>query len=308
MVINYILYKDIDKQKWRACIDTASHGSVYALPEYLDALAVEWDALVAGDYETVMPLIKRKKYGIPYLYQPAFLPHTGIYSTTAPDLTTTNAFLKKAFFHFSFAEINVAYPLQFSVVKNMVSAKRNNFLLDLGSSYDHLYARYQSRFIKSLGRQRKHALQYRSSNDLGRVIELFRSLYIKKIRGIKPKDFEKFYKASAALQAEDKVVIREVYSEDKTLLCALLLLRFNNILYNIMSCTTAEGRKKRSNYFLYDRVIAEFSGKGLILDLEGSDIKGIADFYLQMNPVNEPYHFIQYNRLPALLKIFKKKP
>ena len=40
--------------------------------------------------------------------------------------------------------------------------------------------------------------------------------------------------------------------------------------------------------------------------MEGSDIPGIADFYIRMAPEPQPYTYIRYNRLPLLLRIFKK--
>jgi rRNA processing protein Gar1 len=57
---------------------------------------------------------------------------------------------------------------------------------------------------------------------------------------------------------------------------------------------------------LYDKLIEEFSQSSLVLDFEGSDIPGIADFYKSMGPVNQPYFFVKYNELPKLIKKFKK--
>ena len=71
--IRYLTNEQIDKIKWDACIDTASNGLVYAYSFYLDSMAKNWDALVLGDYEAVMPLTWNKKYGFYYLYQPALL-------------------------------------------------------------------------------------------------------------------------------------------------------------------------------------------------------------------------------------------
>ena len=53
-------------------------------------------------------------------------------------------------------------------------------------------------------------------------------------------------------------------------------------------------------------MIEEFSEQDLILDFEGSDIKGIADFYLSMNPINQKYISIKFNNLPKIIKLFKK--
>ncbi len=44
--------------------------------------AGQWDALVLDDYQAVMPLTWRSKFGIRYLYQPAFTQQTGIFSAS----------------------------------------------------------------------------------------------------------------------------------------------------------------------------------------------------------------------------------
>jgi hypothetical protein len=77
-------------------------------------------------------------------------------------------------------------------------------------------------------------------------------------------------------------------------------------LYNICGCITSEGKSLRANDFLYDKIIEEFAGSELILDFEGSDIKGIAGFYKKFNPISQPYPFVKFNQLHPLIKMFKK--
>ena len=62
--IQYLLHPQINKKKWDGCIDNAANGLLYATSTYLDCMAVQWYALVLTDYEMVMPLPCRKKYGI----------------------------------------------------------------------------------------------------------------------------------------------------------------------------------------------------------------------------------------------------
>src|ERR1043165_3544665 len=79
MEIKYLKNNEIDKAKWDKCIDEASNGLIYAYSFYLDHMSKHWDALVINDYEAVMPLTWNKKYGISYLYQPAFTAQLGVF-------------------------------------------------------------------------------------------------------------------------------------------------------------------------------------------------------------------------------------
>ena len=56
----------IDRKKWDACITKSSNGLIYASSLYLDHLADNWSGIIANDYDTVMPVVWRKKMGIRY--------------------------------------------------------------------------------------------------------------------------------------------------------------------------------------------------------------------------------------------------
>ena len=92
--IQHLIHSEIDKIKWDACIDKARNGLIYGYSIYLDHMAKHWNGLVLNDYETVMPLIWNKKYGITYCYQPPFTQQFGLFG----DLQESNleSLFKKA--------------------------------------------------------------------------------------------------------------------------------------------------------------------------------------------------------------------
>jgi hypothetical protein len=307
MEVTLVPYKKINKQNWDLCIANALHPSLFCTSKYLDNVAIHWDALILNDYEIVMPLIFRKKLGIAYLYQPAFLPHISIFSSSKISQSIIKAFVDKAFELYNFAEISLAHPITAPPFhKNMVVRDRNNFVVNLKKDYKSIYNSYHPHFTKSLRRLQKLSLQYKISNDVKEIITLYELLYLKRIKSVEKKDVQGFLKLCLTMQKDNNTVIRKVQDENGNLLAAVILLQYKNILYNIISCITPLGKKSEANYFLYDKIMEEFSGGNNILDLEGSDIKGVANFYLKMNPTNEKYIFIKYNNLPKLIKLIKK--
>ena len=60
-----------------------------------------------------------------------------------------------------------------------------------------------------------------------------------------------------------------------------------------MSVSLPAGRVKRAHFYLLDQLIAEFATKNMILDFEGSDVPGIAEFYRKFGSVNQPYPFLK---------------
>ncbi|MEJ7676087.1 MAG: hypothetical protein WKF59_26140 [Chitinophagaceae bacterium] len=57
---------------------------------------------------------------------------------------------------------------------------------------------------------------------------------------------------------------------------------------------------------LINGFIKEHAGKRLLLDFEGSMIKGVAQFYSKFGAKEEKYAALKLNKLPAVLKLFKK--
>ncbi len=304
-MISYLKHGDIDKAKWDNCIANAANSLIYGYSFYLDAIADNWDGIVVNDYEAVMPLVWRKKFFITYLFQPPFTQQLGVFYK----LQLTNEQYKEIentlFAHYKFAEVflnygnNIFFDPQHCTVQT-------NLILDINKPYEDVYAAYLPGFTKSLRRITKFNLVYKKADDINEAIQLYKKLYGNRVNHLKEKDFAAFENLCVALQQKQLLIIRKVFNEKNELVALALLFNDNNRLYNIISCITDEGKRLEANYFLYDSLIKEYCNKGIILDLEGSEIKGVADFYIKMNPINQPYNFYCFNHLHPLLRLVKK--
>ena len=305
MEIKYLPNNEIDKTLWDNCINNSLHPSIYGTSFYLDIFAGKWDALVVNNYEFVMPLIHKKKYAISYLYQPAYLPQIGIFSSKLIDESIIKSFIEKCFDLYKFIEISLLFPNYINFSKaNLKTKKLNNFVLNLKFSYDTIKQNYLPSFHKSLRRLQKLTLNYTKNNNVEDTINSFKSLYLHKINSLKENDLVLFEKVCKGLKKD--CLIRQVTDKDNIILASVILLKYQNRLYNMQSFVTADGKRMEANYFLYDKIIEEFCNQQYVLDFEGSSIKGIAAFYEKMNPENQPSLFIKYNNLPRLIKLIKK--
>lgn len=305
MSITYLTYPEIDKQKWDECIDHSQNRLIYAKSFYLDAMAKHWDGLVLNNYEAVMPLTWKKKWGIRYLYQPAFIQQGGIFFTQSIPGDTLQAFIDKAFNHFKFAEITLNFLNKLTAVENCSINLRDNFILAFNKSYEEISSGYDSVAIKNLKRSKNAGLRYSATVEYLPALQLYENLYAGRLPTFSKSDFTNFEMICNKLSAENNLIIRNVTGGNDDLLASSILLKDNNRLYNIISCVTPEGKPAQANYFLYDQLIQEFCESGYLLDFEGSDVKGIAAFYNRFFPQNEPYPFIKMNNLSPALRLFK---
>ena len=68
----------IDVVKWDETVRGHSVHFVYGYSWYLDAQG-EWEALVYGDYEVVLPLPKKRKFVFTFYYNPWFCQQLGFF-------------------------------------------------------------------------------------------------------------------------------------------------------------------------------------------------------------------------------------
>jgi hypothetical protein len=251
-----------------------------------------------------MPLTWRKKLGIRYLCQPAFCQQLGVFSIPSMPAPLAEAFLRKAVQHFRLIEIF----LNEANAPESPHTISSNYVLNLNPSYDLLKEAYRKDLQKNLARSQKFAFKYHPSNHVKEAVEQYQSLYGQKL-GYRPQDYAALQIVCEKWTKEGKCIVREVYLDDgkrHELMAIGLFLKDTNRIYNIASTTLPNGRTLEANHFLFDQLIREFSGQNILLDFEGSDLPGVAKFYQKFSPENRPYFFWKHNRLPAVLRWWKR--
>jgi len=89
-MITIIKRNKIDIEKYNLCLENAVQNADYAAIHFLDIVADEdWLILEYSDYQAVMPLMIKKKFGIPFVIMPKICQQLGVFSET--DNPTLNA-------------------------------------------------------------------------------------------------------------------------------------------------------------------------------------------------------------------------
>jgi hypothetical protein len=288
---------NIDREKWDRCVNESSNAMIYAGSAYLDHLADNWTGLVVNDYEQVMPVAWRKKFGIRYSYQIPFLQQLGIFcGKKFPD---ENLFLKALFSVCRYGD----YPFNFG---NSIGGLESfvNFILPLDESYEEISKRFSVDVIQNIRRAAALELDYQKG-EIGEAIYHYKRLYGRQT-GVSDEQFEKFRKLCIFIGKNDKIIVRKVSSSGGSLLAIALLPADNKRIYNVMNSTLPDGKSSEANYYLLSRLWMEFEGTGMIFDFEGSDIPGVKEFYRKFGGVNQPYQKLHFNRLPWPVNLLRK--
>jgi hypothetical protein len=299
--IVWINNSNIDKQKWDACLEKCAWGNVYALSWFLDLMTNnQWEAMVIGNYEYIMPVPFRKKFGIKYTYRPNFCQQLGVFSKynsmPAPILTHFIKQLHSKYSHIHYP-LNYANKLKESEDFNLVS--RTNFLLDLNRSYQNIYLEYSDGLKKSLKSAHKNKLEIKNDIDKKDAILLHKKAWGNLVH-IPDSDYLNFIKISDLASKEGLSECIGVY-KDEQLMGLCILIKYKNKIYYPFSAIAPEGRKYSAVAVLIDSILKKYSESSLIFDFEGSDLASVQTFYKRFNPQEDTY--LQIEKTKPVLKI-----
>jgi len=301
-VIRFLKNREIDYDKWDDCIQNAANSRVYATSWFLDRTAAEWNALVWGDYEFVMPLPYRKKFGISYLYQPLYCQQLGVFPAPSDDITMK--FYNTLTRNFSYFDIQLnASNLPPKNFREIQPLPRKNFLLRLGTDYEVIYSGYSTNTKRNLAKASKNNLSFIESITIEEYIE-----FIQKNQSLEmPKNqLRKLKNIVVFAQYKGFGKIAGVFSA-KNQLCATAFFCFwrNRVIY-LNPVSSNEGKRLRAMFFLIDKVIERNSRKSLKIDFEGSMVTGIARFFEGFGAAHETYYRMRFNQLPVLFRWIKR--
>lgn len=288
----YLKHDEIDPAKWDACIERAPNGLIYAYSFYLDHLCEHWDGLILNDYEAVMPLPWRKKFGIAYLYQPTFIACGGVFGSNF----NVNEFIEAIPKKFKLVEINLnagnAYP---------AGILRNNFILPLNASYDEIYAGYRDNIKRNIKKAIAAGCVVKKDIDVTPILQLS----IDQLPQVHEQTYVKFRELFNYLHAQKKAITYGVFNQQEQLLASCVYFFSHNRAYYILVGNHPNGKTIGASHYLIDRFIADHAGSGLILDFEGSDIRNLAFFYSSFGAKAEVYPAVRVDRLPWYVRMLR---
>jgi len=304
-LIKYLKHNEIDKQKWNECILNSFNGIVYAYSHYLDIVCPNWEALVKGDYEIVMPITWNKKYRKYYIYQPPFTQQLGVFSKEHLTEKIVESFLLAIPSHIQFLEFNLN-------TYNKLSNKAYNgkaFLtheLDMISPYETLYKNYSDNTKRNLKKANQHQLKIINNCKVEDVIHLFKNNKGKEVKAFKTEQYTMLEKLYAKFYKVGFAKSYGVANSKNQLIAGALFFFSNNKAIFLFSGNSAEGKEKAALFFLIDQFIKNHSERNLTLDFEGSNNPTLARFYKSFGSKPITYLHIKKNDLPFYLKWLKK--
>ncbi len=301
--LTYLSRNGIDEKKWNNCITAAPNGLIYAYTFYLDSLSKNWDALVLGNYECVMPLPWNKKFGIYYLYQPFFTASLGVFGHHLSS-SVIERFLDSIPRKFRYWDIYLNKENVFQL-NNYNLYERHNYVLPMNDTYQNISARYRKSHDRNIKRAQQLGSVVKTNIPVGNVIDLAKE-QSQSYSTIHLDDYNRFTRLYELLKSRGDAKTYGVYNMQNQLVSSGVYFYSHNRAYYILAGNHPDGRTSGASHFLIDAFIKDHAGKELILDFEGSDIRKLAWFYSSFGASEEIYAGLKLNKLPSLIRVLKQ--
>jgi hypothetical protein len=300
--IRYVKRHEVNDDKWNACVRDAVNGLCYSDTSFLDIIAVQWTALVLNDYEAVMPLIWRRKFGVHYLYQPFFCQQTGISSISSLQYSTDD-FLDSIPKKFRYWDIQLNASNKPDKTRHTL---RKNYLLSLASPYEELHEKYHRNAVRNIRKAQDQQIIVRENIPASLLIQLHLDRFASK-SGIPLQDYKALEELLNAWVSISRATIIGAADDQGNIIASSGYLIYKNRITFLINGNSASSLHNGASHLLKDHIIRKYAGSDYVLDFEGSDNPEFARFYEQFGASSiEHYPRIKLNKLQWPLNWLKR--
>lgn len=303
MAIKYLTHKEIDFKRWDDAIDHCVNKLVYAKSWYLNIVNPNWDALILGDYEMLMPLTFRLKFGIKYFYKPFFIQFLGVFYKSEDDSKRVPDFISEASKLFRLIDINI--NVSNSNFQAAYTKQRQTQILYLNKPYPELKENYSRSNRKNVNKSSRRNINIEKSLTPDVFIQMTEQMYKERnVIGITQRDYDNLEKLT--LSAISKGIGQFYYAsiDGEICACAYFLRSYNRTV--LQTAVNEKGKESRAIFKIVDLFIQENANTNHILDFAGSNIPGVAEWNMGFGAINQHYCSVYINRLPWYIRLFKK--
>ena len=303
MDYRFLSSEQIDRNRWDTILESEPLAPIYSYSWYLDTIAENWGAIISGDYRSILPLAFRRKFGIRYLYQPFFSRNFGVYGLKNNEIGAVKYLIELSgkFRYWDFCiEISNTISIADLRINNRIYQ-----LLDLNKPYEELCKAYTGNLKRSIRDANAENLRIVEANDLHHFTLQFKKFTAARIKEFNTKDYDKLEILLGKCNQFAKTWHYSVMKNGIELSSAFFVRKGHRITY-IEGYNSPEGRKLQSMHLLFDHFVREHAGQNLLVDFGGSNVPSIAHFFHCYGATDHNYYNIRLNKLPLLLKTFKK--
>jgi len=298
-MIRLLQRSEIDLRAWDACVDSDPRSLIYGRSFYLDVLGPDWWGLVEGDYRRVMPLFSSVKWGIRYGFRAFGAQQLGVFGAEVTP-AVVESFLNAVPRKWSWVDLylNEGDAPRSELLPHWRFRPQPNYLLDLGGSYEALYAGYNSQTLRNLRTSERSGFRIFEQGSPEALVALFRENRGKELPSMGESEYTTHLRLQHQLLHRGMGLLWMVHDERNSPAAGVFCSIYRNRITLLFSGQSPEGRDQAAMTGLWNAMFVQYSMKGYTFDFEGSADPGIQRFVEGFGATRTPYLRAIRNRLP----------
>lgn len=277
---------NIDIDKWNYAVDNSANYHISGLSWYLDLVAPNWHGLVWNDYEIVFPFSKKKKYCIPYFFQPPMITHLRLFSLISINEDIYLALLETIKKNVWYADF---YIEDIEFANDFKKLDRKNYILDLKDITD-LHDILSSHHLRKIKKFEKLNYQFIHLTNISEDFlddYLCNSKYLITLQNIR-----KIIIALGKCFENKHIGGWWAIKQNDDILSIALISEYRNKLVLHAFASNENGKKQGAMHFLIYQIIKQAQNNGInIIDFDGGNDDKMASFYQGFG--GKPYKYIE---------------
>ena len=302
-MIKHLQNSSINFIKWDNCINNAINGNVFAYSWYLNILCENWEALVLGNYEYVMPLFRKTRLNKNIYYTSKLGIRLGVFSNKLLSEEIVQKFIdaipkKNSIINIS---LNVFNQLKSKNIKN-----NSTYEIDLIKSYKRIAENYTNQFQKDLETAKRNKISIVKGLLPNELINFSHSKDVLSRPKLRQSEIQKLRMIIAYCIRYSLGETYCAYGSHNNLQTAAFFIKSKRKLHLLFASNSKNGIANKAFHLLIDKYIEVHSEKDLTLSIENVISNNNRDFFTGLGA--KEYKFQQYysNNLPLLYRFILK--
>jgi hypothetical protein len=291
-MIRFLKHNQIDFQKWDNCLSKCINNNIYAQSWFLNIVCDKWHALVLDDYQAVMPLNHKPKWGLLTIRQAIFSQQLGLFcQNNKIDVDDFISAIPKKYLYINF-------NLNTSNKSSVFSFKKNiNHEIFLDSDKNKIFANYSKSVKKNISKAINNSVVF--SNVADSVDEFCKhKKHLGKNYMNDKRNKIHFNLINYCLINKKGKIFSVSYQGINC--CSVFVTFFNNRITLHSSYCNEIGKKNGAFFFLLNHIFNLEEFNNFIFDFEGSNLDGVAKRNLGFGAKQTYYQSVKLSRIPFL--------
>ena len=168
-----------------------------------------------------------------------------------------------------------------------------------------IYEGYNKRTVRNLNKAKKHNHRVFEHDSPDQLITLFQENRGKNVKTLSEENYATMRQLMYVMLHKHRGYIWTIYDEHNTIIAGAFFVEIFGRIVFLFSATNDIGKKQHAMTYLLDELFISRAGDQVIFDFEGSNIKGLSEFYRGFGSEETTYYNLVINKLPGPFKFLK---